>query len=93
MGALAKKAHTVGNRKRWTLTYARWLPEGISIASAVATSSSVTATVDGVTSKDHHLMFFTNGGTVNETFTVTVQITDTLGQVKNDTVEFTVVPA
>ena len=91
MSVLAKKPHTVGNRKRWTITYARWLPEGVTIASETVTSSSNTATVDGVTSKDHHLTFFTNGGVLNETFTVSVQIVDTIGQIKNDTVEFTVV--
>lgn len=93
MSVLGKRPHTVGNRKRFVVNYSRWLPEGVTIASQSETSSSLTATVDGVTAKDHHLTFFTNGGTLNETFTVSVQITDTLGQIKNDTVEFTVVPA
>lgn len=91
--AIAKRAFTVGNTKRYTINYGRWLPEGVTIASATVTPSSANASISGQVAKDHRLTFLLTATTVNETFTVAVQIVDTIGQVKNDTLEFTVVSA
>lgn len=91
--ALANIPFTVGNRKRYTLKYHRWLPEGVTLTVATVTSSSATATIDGVTHTADKVFFFVNNGVLNETFTATVQVTDTRGQIKNDTINFTVVAA
>lgn len=91
--AIAKRPLTVGNNKRYTLNYGRWLPEGVTIVSQSVSASSANVTISNVTIKEIRLNFFVTATTVNETFTVSVQITDSIGQVKNDTLEFTVVPA
>lgn len=90
---LAKRPLTVNNNKRYTINYGRWLPEGVTIVSQVVSASSDNATISNVTIKEIRLNFFVSASVVNETFTVSVQITDSIGQVKNDTLEFTVVPA
>lgn len=93
MAVLGKAEHTVNNRTRWIIDYSDWLDRGQHIVTAPVTSSSTTATVDGVALLDdkRHVVFFTNGGVLNETFTVTVVMTDTLTQIKKDTIDFVVV--
>ena len=93
MGLLAKKNHTVGNRTRWIVDYTEWLKSGIYLLTVTVTSDSATATVDGVAMFDDkkHVVFFTNGGVLDEVFTVSLSVTDTLTEIKNDTIEFTVV--
>lgn len=90
---IAKRPLTVGNNKRYTINYGRWLPEGVTIVNKTVTASSANATISNITIKEIRLNFFVSASVVNETFTVSVQITDSVGQVKNDTIEFTVVPA
>lgn len=98
MGLLAQKTHTAGGRKRWRISYADWLEEGITVNLAAVTLTDVTiapltgATVD-TTSVDPegHVIFWTNGGVVNEVFTINVAMTDSIGGVKKDTIGFTVV--
>ncbi len=87
---LARRSHTVGNRRRYTVNYCSWLNEGDTVASGTAVSSSLTATVDGVATGNNKLVFFVNAGVLNETFTVSVQVTTSRGEVKNDTIEFAV---
>lgn len=93
MTTLAKRPHTVGNKKRYTVNYGRWLPEGVTIASSSVTTTDTSVTITVAASADHRLTFFVEGGTLNQTFTVSVQITDSIGQIKNDTIEFSVVSA
>lgn len=93
MSAIAQKQHTVGNRQRWELDYSDWLDTGTQLVSAAIVSSSVTAGVDTITLNDAktRVIFFTNGGLLNEQFTVTVTATDTRTRIKIDTIDFTVV--
>ena len=93
MGLLAKKNHTVGNRTRWVVDYTEWLKPGAYILTMTVTSSSADAPVSGVAllHDDKHIVFFTNGGVLDEVFTVSLSVTDTLTEIKNDTIEFTVV--
>lgn len=88
---LGRKPHTVGNRRRWVIDYCQWLAQGITIAAGTVTSSSTTTTIDGVTVVENTIVFFTNGGLLNETFTASVAMTDSRGQIKNDTVDFFVI--
>lgn len=98
MTLLANKQHTAGGRKRWRLSYEDWLEEGVTVTSVAVTLTDVTATplvgatVD-TTSVDPegHVIFWTNGGVVNEVFTINVSMTDSTGGVKKDTIGFTVV--
>lgn len=92
-------SHTVatGDVRRVEIDYADWLEHGQHITASVATvltagvTSFVSNPVPPENSKKTRAIFFVHAGTVvNESFTVQVQVTDTLGQVVNDTVQFTV---
>lgn len=87
---LGSRQHTVGDIKRWTLDYCRWLDNTATLVTAVVTSSSATCTVTGATILGPKVIFFLNGGVLNETLTVSVAITDSLGNTKHDTIAFTV---
>ncbi len=89
---MARK-HTVGDRRRWVVDYTDWLVQGDYLATAGVVSSSGTATVDTVSVDPdaRHVIFFLNGGVLNEAFTVTVTITDTLSQVKENIFDFIVI--
>lgn len=88
---LARLPHTVGNRSRKTVAYDQWLADGVTVASALVTSSSATATINGTTVVDNKVIFFVNGGVLSETFTVSIQMTDSKGGIKHDTINFFVI--
>jgi len=88
---IAKRKHTVGNVKRYVLNYSNWLEPGISISSATVTSSSLTCTVSGVAHTADKIIFLLSGGALSETLTLSVAMTDTRTQVKNDTIAVEVV--
>ena len=89
---LAAKTHTVGDARRWTIDYARWLANTATIASVTLTSSSTSLTLQPTPSVlGDQVVFFLVGGTLGERVTVTVTMTDSLGNIKHDTLSFTVV--
>jgi hypothetical protein len=88
---LASKSHTAGDTKRWRIDYSRWLENTVNIESAEITSSSATCTVEDVSVLGDEVIFFLAGGTQGESLSVAVVMTDTAGNVKNDTIAFTVV--
>lgn len=88
---LGKASHTVGNRIKYTIDYREWLDDGVTVSAGVVTSSSTTATINGTAAVDNRIIFFVNGGVLAETFTVSIQMTDSKGEIKNDTMAFTVV--
>jgi hypothetical protein len=88
---LGSKTHTSGDTKRWRIDYSRWLANAVNIASATLTSSSATCTVDDSVVLGDEVVFFLTGGVQGETVTVSVAMTDTDGNVKNDTISFTCV--
>lgn len=93
MTLLASKQHTVGDTRRWTVRYKRWLDNTVGIKTITAVSSSTTCTIGTpapvILGQD--VQFYLTGGALNETLTVTLTMTDTIGNVKNDTLVFTVV--
>jgi hypothetical protein len=88
---LGSKQHTAGDTKRWRISYAKWLANAVDIESAVVTSSSVTCTTDDSVVLGDEVIFFLTGGVQGETLTVSVAMNDTDGNVKHDTIAFTVV--
>lgn len=90
---LGSKIHGVGDVKRWRINYSRWLDNTAQLTGCTVTSSSLTCTIQSSSVLGQDVIFYLQGGVVNETFTVAVQITDTLGNTKNDTISFTVVSA
>ena len=91
MGILGSRQHTAGDARRWTVRYHKWLDNTASIVSADVTSPSPTFTVDDVVVLGKDVQFFTMDGVQNEQVKVVIQITDTLDNVKTDTIMFTVV--
>ena len=90
---LDHRPHTLGARRKWIIDYSQWLAAGVTVVPVAfsATTTSLTATVDFVSTTATTLQFFLNGGIINEIFTVALQITDSTGEVKHDTIEFFVV--
>lgn len=88
---LGSKLHTAGDTRRWRIDYSRWLANAVDIATATLTSSSATCTVDDSVVLGDEVVFFLTGGVQGENVTVSVMMTDTDGNVKNDSIVFTVV--
>lgn len=92
---IGRKTFSAGNVTRYGVDYGAWLLEGCTLVQS-GFSASVLApapsdiTVDQVVVTADHLHFFVSGGSVNETFTVQVQVTDTLGEIVIDTIDFNV---
>lgn len=91
MTLLASKSHTVGDKRRWRVSYARWLDNTATIDQIAATSSSTTCTVVDPSILGHEIIFFMVGGVLGETLTVTLVMTDSFKNEKTDTVSFHVV--
>lgn len=90
--SLPTKKHTAGNRRRFVVDYLQWMNEGTTMFSFTATSSSLTATVDGAAIQgDDTGVFFVNDGVADETFDVSLTMTTSYGEIKHDTVPFIVV--
>lgn len=91
---LGSKIHTAGDTKRWTVDYSQWLENPANIVSALVTSSSTSCIVSPpATVLGKEVIFFLSGGTVGETLTLALKMTDSDANVRNDTVKFTVVAA
>ena len=88
---LGSKQHTVGDTKRWQIEYGRWLDNTATIEDASVVSSSASLTVSSPTILGREVVFLLSGGEVNETVTLSIEMTDSLGNVKHDTILFTVV--
>jgi hypothetical protein len=88
---LGSKLHTAGDTKRWRIDYSRWLGNTVDIASATITSSSLTCTVNDNVVLGDEVVFFLTGGVQGEHVTLSVAMTDTDGNIKHDTIIFSVV--
>lgn len=95
---LGQKAHTAGNKTRYMVDYSDWLEDGMALSTGtVVMDPKFTATVTDITitsvvvTPSNHVAFFMQGGSLNETFTLDVQVTDSRGEIKNDTLGFIVV--
>jgi hypothetical protein len=104
---IARKPFSAGATTRYWVDYSYWLEDGrtlsqvdgactaVLIADPDVPGSSVPTdvTVNQIEVTASKLYFFVSGGSVNETFTVQVQATDTLGEVIVDTIDFNVIQA
>lgn len=88
---LGQKYHTAGNVIRYEIDYSNWLEDGVSLLTAAVTGGPTDITITGVGLLTPHKVVFTlHGGSVNESFTLAVSITDSRGETKNDTVGFVI---
>lgn len=88
---LGSKTHTAGDSRRWTVDYDRWLDNTATIEQCDVDSSSETCTVGQITILGHQVNFFLSGGSANERLMLSLVMTDNFGNIKNDTIAFTVV--
>ena len=93
--SLGRKNFTVGNTTRFSVDYSDWLERGDTLVSGTAVMG-VPAASDIVISSvsvapSNRLYFWLSGGSLNELFTIAVQITDSRGGVKTDVCQFIVV--
>ena len=94
MALLGSKQHTVGNTTRWNINYAHWLEkDGANIEQIDVQSNSITCTVGNISVLGPDVFFFLSGGTLNEQLVVSLTMTDNIGNIKHDTIAFTVVAA
>jgi hypothetical protein len=91
MALLGSKQHTAGDTKRWTVKYERWLANGANVDQIDITTSSATCTVGSVTILGPDVFFLLTGGELNERLTVSLVMGDNLGNIKRDTIAFTVI--
>lgn len=91
---IGSRHHGAGNTTRYEVEYCYWLDRGQTLHnagfSAVLVNAPADVSISGVSVTAHRLYFTLSGGSVNETFTVQVQVTDTLNEVVVDTINFTV---
>ena len=88
---VASKSHTAGDVRRWTVEYGRWLDNAAQIQQIDVVSSSLTCTVSSTEILGDDIIFFLNGGLQGEQAILTLTMTDNLGNIKHDTVKFTVI--
>ncbi len=89
---IAHRPHTVGDRTRYVVNYEDWLADDDRVATATVTVDSDTVTIDNVTVfLEKEVIFFVDGGILNETFTVTIEIVTLKTVTNSDTMTFFVV--
>jgi hypothetical protein len=88
---LGSHRHTAGDTRLWTIRYGKWLDNTATIVSADVTSSSTTCMVGETSILGRDIQFFMIDGVQGETLIVTIQIADSLDNIKTDTISFTVV--
>jgi hypothetical protein len=93
---LGTKQHTAGNLTRYVIDYTDWLDEGESVATCTVvlnpafTIPDITIGAASVLSSKK-VLFTLSGGSLNEIFTLDVEITNSRSEVKNDTLGFRIV--
>lgn len=87
---MAKKRWTAGDTRKIVVSYDAFLETGAMIVTATVTSDA--GSISGISTIEsaRKVQFFLAGGIANTVLTVTVQITDSFGQVVTDTIEYAV---
>lgn len=88
---LGSKIHTAGNTTRWRVDYSYWLDNTATIVDASVASTSATCQVSESVILGSVVTFFLIDGIAGETLTVNIVMTDSLGNIKRDTISFTVI--
>ena len=91
---LASRTLGIGDTRLYHIRYSGWLARGATIVTETVTVPLGTKSSIGTVTLDPDakgFTFFVVTGTVSETFTVSVQVTDSTSQVVNDTAAFSVI--
>jgi len=91
MTLLGSKQHTANDTKRWIVRYDDWLANTATIEQVEVLSSSPTCLVGDVEVLGHDVVFYLSGGVLNERVNVSLTMTDDLGNIKHDSIAFTIV--
>lgn len=88
---LAKFVKTPNENKRYVVDYTNWLDTGETISSGVlsvspATSPALTAGTLTINAGGKSVNFFIAAGKDGSDYTVTLQVTTSIGQIKEDTI-------
>lgn len=85
---------TPAERKRYSIDYSEWLDTGETLSTVTMEVTPSTGTVpfvvDAISSNNTVVVFFVNGGDNAKQYTIDVKATTSGGQLKEDTVLFTV---
>lgn len=93
---LGNFSKTPAERKRYAIDYSEWLDTGETVTARTFTVTPVNVTTpflvdaSSINAAGTVLTFFVSGGANNTTYTVDVQITTSGGQIKEDTIIYTV---
>jgi hypothetical protein len=95
---IASKTFSAGSVIRYEVDYEYWLEHGRTLkgtgfSATLLAGAPADAAVTNVTVTSDRLYFFITTTTVNEPFTVQVQVSDTLNEVAIDTISFVAIPA
>jgi len=85
---LARRPLTAGDKRLVTIDYQYWLASGVTLDSSIVTDDTTSVTITEITVLADYITFFVQGGVVNETVILSIQTTNSRGEIKNDTVEF-----
>lgn len=86
---LGRRPFPIGDTRQFKVDYQYWLAEGATLVSATVTADSDAMTVSAVIAEHNYLTFSMAGSPeVNADFTVSVQILNSRGEIKNDTIQF-----
>jgi hypothetical protein len=88
---VASKSHTAGDTRRWTVQYGRWLDNTATIESVDISSDTPDCDASTPIILGTDVVFMLSGGTAGERVTLLMTMTDSLGNVKTDTLKFIVV--
>jgi hypothetical protein len=89
---LGKFTKSPAERKRYAIDYSQWLDAGETIDTYTLTPSPSGISVNGaqLDATSMILVFFVSSGTANQQYTLDVRINTSGGQIKEDTVLFSV---
>lgn len=88
---LGSKQHTAGDTRLWKISYDRWLDNTATIQEIELTPDADDCTIDDIVILGREVNFILAGGTINTTCVVAVKMTDSLKNVKTDSLMFTFV--
>ena len=95
---LATRQIAVGDIRRYTISYRDFLAKGVILDTSTVTVPAGTTSSIGTGARAPsfspdftELAFYVIAGSLDEKFTVSVQVTDTNSEIVNDTMNFTVV--
>lgn len=95
---IGSKQFSAGSVIRYEVDYQYWLENGRTLkatgfSATLLAGAPADAVISNITVTSERLFFFVTATTVNDPFTVQVQVADTLNEIVIDTIDFMAKPA